>query len=837
MQDFFSGRSSGGSGAPNPQGSGSFSAFFSKIAGTAAALSVAALFFETSPEIKELAKTVLKYSVVTWGIFVLLPYIFQLIIRAPGEAKSRTTSILKTLLVAVAFPYVIRMLWQHRTTWKEGLNKIIREKLGLPAISSPPVIGLVPSEAGATATPPVGPTVPVGLEVLPAPLNMLPPNPSPYAQTHINEANAGERLSTAMQMAGFPVEGDVDIISIENGPTLQTISFRLPLKIQLSALIKKRDDLGNHFGHQKGFDIVSTEHQSSAAFVIPNNKRADVYVSDVARGFVEFSKHAELPMIIGKDIRGNPKFADIAKFPHLLVAGATGGGKSVGLNTGVSSLVSVRSPAEVRLLLIDPKRVELSVYNGLPHLIEPPITDFQRVPIALNKVIAEMEKRYEILEKAGVRNVKQYNKKMKDSGGKPLPYYVVVIDEYGDLMLVIGGDMEDAVTRLGQKARAAGIHIILTTQRPSVDVVTGVIKANLPSRMSFQMTSTQDFMTVMDTTGPKLLGRGDGMFMMNGAAMERFQSATIGSEEQSVTYVEDLVTYWKGQSRVQPPTVNLNKPGITPPVQLSGEGQLSLAFPELSAEDEPSSIIPLAEDEEQAARDEEIYRTAIEWAKNPEIVFSVSLLQRRCRIGYSCAARIVDRMEKEGLIGPYEAQRPGRQWLGGDTQPVSVTAEDPPPWDEQAFKPAPLLDEYARFCQVIKENGGFSMSIVQEQLSMDGETASRHVQRMIGEGLLGEFDSNLKKRPYLDPDQDDRKDAELLDRMKVYMCRTGSAKTSELRDIFQMRKEDILNLCKQLVEEGFLNDYTSKREGYTLAWTPEQREQFLKDRGAEEEEE
>ncbi|MGG1669995.1 FtsK/SpoIIIE domain-containing protein [Paenibacillus sp. NRS-1783] len=832
MQDFFSGRSSGGSGAPNPQGSGSFGAFFSKIAGTAAALSVAALFFETSPEIKELAKTVLKYSVVSWGIFVLLPYIFQLIIRAPGEAKSRTTSILKTLLVVVAFPYVIRMVWQHRKTWKEGIIKIIREKLGLPEINQVATTVSVPYKEMMNSSPLSAETITTaGTETLPMPLNLLPYNPNGVSESWINETNASDELRNAMQMAGFTVEDEVEIIAIENGPTLQTISFQLPPKVQFSALVRKRDDLGNHFGHQDGFDIVSTPYRSSAAFVIPNSEKADVYMRDVSVEFIEYAKKAALPIILGKDVKGKPKFADIAKFPHLLAAGATGGGKSVFLNTAITSLTSVRSPKEVRLLLVDPKLVELQIYAGLPHLLQAPITDHRRVPIALSKIVVEMEQRYEVLAKAGVRNIEEYNLKMSAIGGDKLPYILVIIDEYGDLMPVIGGEIEDSTVRLGQKARASGINIVLTTQRPSVDVVTGLIKSQLPSRMTFKMASSTDFRTVMDTTGPTLLGRGDGMFKMDGP-MERFQSATIGNGEQSTQYIKDLVTYWKGQSRAQPPAVNLNKPGITPPVKLSSEGQLSLEFPELNTGDVLALNPQLSEDEEQAARDEEIYRAAIGWAKDPEIVFSVSWLQRRCRIGYSWAARIIDRMEQEGLIGPYDAQNPGRRWLGGNPPSVSMAEGDPPPWDEQTPEPAPVFDEYARFCKVIKENGGFSMSIVQEHLGMDGETASRHVKRMIGDGLLGDFDSNLKKRPYLDPDQNDQndqKDIELLDRMKVYMCRTGSAKTNELRDVFQMRKEDILSLCKRLVEEGFLNDYTSKREGYTLAWSEEQRDQFLSD--------
>lgn len=826
MGDFIPGRSP--SDKPSPVGSSSFPVFCSKVAGVVVAVSVAALIFDAEPEIKEMAKIALKYAIVCWAIFAGIPYL----LRAPKEIMKRAGTILKYVLLTIAFPFAIRMILNNRAEWRSALSKFLQEKFGL-SLPDPPSVKVdtaQPEPTSGAAMPPSPAPSPLP-DVLPAPFNMLPYNPNPVAFSEINESNASERLSTAIQMAGLSVEGEIEVISIKNGPTLQTIAFRLPPKLQLSTLTRKRDDLGNHFGHQQGFDIVATEYQSSAAFVIPNKQRADVYVRDVAVDFLEYAKKAELPMILGKDTQGNPKFADIAKFPHLLVAGSTGSGKSVGLNTAISSLISVRSPDEVKLLLIDPKMVELSVYRGLPHLITPPITDFKRVIFYLHKAIAEMEKRYELFAAAGVRNLLQYNRKMEQTGGKKLPYHVIFIDEYGDLMLVIGTEVSEAVQRLGQKARAAGINMVLTTQRPSTDVVTGVIKANLPSRLAFRVSSTTDYYVIMDTTGPNLLGRGDGMFSLNGAPQERFQSATIGNEEESVKYAEDLVRYWKGRSGAMDP-VSLEKTDPERDYEAAVEengGQLALDLPELDDEDQ-----------EFDPADDELLPRAIELAKDPEIIFTVTLLQRKLRIGYTRAKRIVEYMEQQDWIGKHDPDRPGREWLGGDSD-ESVLGERADDSLDYAIQDQ-VLDEYGQFCRIIQEHGGFSMSLISKQLQLDASTAAKYVERMVKDGLLGEFDTGKGMRPYIGKLPIAAADSavqtdEQVEKIREYICRTRSAKTGEIRDLFQMRKEDVILIYKKLVEEGFLNEYTSKKEGYTIAWSDRQIEEYLQQKKHEEEEE
>lgn len=806
--------------APVQKSSSSFPAFCSKAAGAVIAISLGALIFDAEPAVKEMAKTALKYALVCWVVFAGIPYL----LGAPKEIMRKAGIFMKYAAMTVAFPFAIRMFLKNGAGWKQELLRILQEKFGMkvPAAITPSVDPVVIGSAGGDNARTVD--VPRPPDTLPAPFNKLPYNPRTNASSSINEMNAPERLSTAIQMAGLNVDGPIEVISIERGPTLQTIAFRLPPKLQLSVLMRKRDDLGNHFGHQKGFDIISTEHQSSAAFVIPNEQRADVYVRDIALEFLEYSKTAELPMILGKDSRGNPKFADVAKFPHLLSAGSTGSGKSVWLNTGISSLTSVRSPAEVEVLLIDPKMVELTVYRGLPHLIAPPITDARKVMYHLHKSIAVMEQRYSLFSKEGVRNLLQYNKKMAQNGGLKLPYQVIVIDEYGDLTLVLGGDLDDAVQRLGQKARAAGIHMILTTQRPSVDVVTGVIKANLPSRMTFRMASTTDFMTIMDTTGPNLLGRGDGMFSLNGSPQERFQSATIGDEEESVTYVVDLIKHWKSEHN--PPTRSVDpERDYEALVENSDSGQLSMDLPGM--EEEAPFIDP---------GHDELLPKAVELAKESDGSFCVSFLQRRLRLGYTRAARLVDYMEQQGWIEEFDSQRPGRAWIGGDVQ-LESHERSPNDEYEHGEGPSDEDDEYSRFCWVVQQHGGFSMAQISKQMQLDGSTVARYVEQMIKEGLLGDFDNQLKQRPYIGQDVTDKVDneslpnAELVGKVREYICRMRSAKTSEVRDMFQIRKEDLTPIYKQLVDEGFLNDLKSKKEGYTIAWTDQQIEEYLARQG------
>jgi DNA segregation ATPase FtsK/SpoIIIE-like protein len=313
--------------------------------------------------------------------------------------------------------------------------------------------------------------------------------------------------------------------------------------------VKKRDDLANHIGHDRSFAVTSSPFSSAAAFILPHTERAFVYMSDMAQDLKVFAQTAQLPMVFGKDMEGKPILVDLAKLPHLLVAGATGSGKSVFINGLLTSLASTRSPQQVQFLLIDPKMVEFTMYTGLPHLISPPVTDPKRAALTLKKLVVEMEKRYQRFAEAGVRNLLQYNRNHPQD---QMPYIVTVIDEYADLMVIARADVEETVQRLTQMGRAAGLHLILGTQRPSVDVVTGVIKSNLPSRVAFHLLSVYDFKTVMDTGGPHLLGGGDGICMLNGGGQKRFQSAAISADDDETTrYIEELKRYWRNELRLR----------------------------------------------------------------------------------------------------------------------------------------------------------------------------------------------------------------------------------------------------------------------------------------------
>ena len=366
---------------------------------------------------------------------------------------------------------------------------------------------------------------------------------------------------------------------------------------------------------------------------VPNRATSVVSFKDVMEH--QDKKDKEKPMVVplGKDVTGSTISANLAKMPHLLIAGSTGSGKSVAINTILASILMKDRPEEVKLVLIDPKMVELSVYNGVPHLLIPVVTDAKLAANALRKVVKEMERRYKLFAAGGVRNMTEYNQKVAENNEDktkpvmtPLPYILVVVDELSDLMMVGGHDVEGAIVRLGQMARAAGIHMILATQRPSVDVITGLIKANVPSRISFAVSSGVDSRTILDQTGAeKLLGRGDMLYMPIGASKpERVQGAYIASDE-----VERVIDWVKKQQEVDYDESMIPK---------KGENSITGS----SNNDEP---------------EDEFYSQAVDLVRRQQTA-SVSMLQRRFRIGYNRAARIVDEMEAKGIVGPSEGSKP-----------------------------------------------------------------------------------------------------------------------------------------------------------------------------------
>jgi S-DNA-T family DNA segregation ATPase FtsK/SpoIIIE len=361
---------------------------------------------------------------------------------------------------------------------------------------------------------------------------------------------------------------------------------------------------------------------------VPNQERATVTIHDII-GSDNFQRGSSfLTLCLGKDIFGNPVVTDLAKMPHLLVAGATGSGKSVSINTMIVSILYKASPADVKMLMIDPKLLELSAYAEIPHLISPVITGPKEASEALKKMVYEMERRYRLLAEKGARNIEGYNRQAAPE--ERLPYIVVFIDELADLMFTAPSDVENAIARLAQMARASGIHLILATQRPSVDVITGLIKANFPARISFRVTSKIDSRTILDAQGAEqLLGMGDMLFMLPGARITRIHGAYISDEE--VRAVTDFV---KSQG----------KPDYAP------FEEIVLAAAEEKGVSEP------------AERDE-MYQRVLDLAESAGEI-SISAIQRRLKIGFNRAARIMELLEEDGLVGPPRGAGKPRDFLG-----------------------------------------------------------------------------------------------------------------------------------------------------------------------------
>lgn len=417
------------------------------------------------------------------------------------------------------------------------------------------------------------------------------------------------------------------------GPTITRYEVQPAVGVKVSRIVNLADDLALALAAK---DIRIEAPIPGKPFIgieVPNRATSVVSFKDVMEHQDKKAKKVPMYVPLGKDVTGSIISANLTKMPHLLIAGSTGSGKSVAINTILASILMKARPEEVKLVLIDPKMVELSVYNGVPHLLIPVVTDAKLASNALRKVVKEMERRYKLFAAGGVRNMDEYNRKVAENNQdktkpamKPLPYILVVVDELSDLMMVGGHDVEGAIVRLGQMARAAGIHMILATQRPSVDVITGLIKANVPSRISFAVSSGVDSRTILDQTGAeKLLGRGDMLYMPIGASKpERVQGAYIASDE-----VECVIDWVKKQQKVDYDETMIPKKG------------------ESTSNDAGNNDEP----------EDEFYNQAVDLVRRQQTA-SVSMLQRRFRIGYNRAARIVDEMEAKGIVGPSEGSKP-----------------------------------------------------------------------------------------------------------------------------------------------------------------------------------
>lgn len=420
-------------------------------------------------------------------------------------------------------------------------------------------------------------------------------------------------------LASFGIEAKV--INVHRGPTITRFEIQPAAGVKVSRIVNLADDLALSLAATGVRIEAPIPGKSAIGLEIANKAKATVYLREVLETEEFLANPSRLAIALGKDIAGEPVIADLMEIPHLLIAGATGSGKSVCLNSIITSLLYKAKPNELKFLLIDPKVVELNVYNGLPHLLCPVVTDPRMAAQGLKNIVKEMEQRYQLFAAQGTRDIIRYNEQAEAKGEKPLPFIIVIIDELADLMMTAAAEVEDTICRIAQKSRAAGIHLIVATQRPSVDVITGVIKANITTRIAFAVSSQADSRTILDMGGAeKLLGRGDMLYLPVGAAKpRRLQSAYISDEE-----VEKVVAHVLGQAV---------------PV-------LRTDFLDTNALEDESQPLEMDELLPEAAR------MIVESGQA-----SISLLQRRLRIGYTRAARLIDDMEQLGVVGGFEGSK------------------------------------------------------------------------------------------------------------------------------------------------------------------------------------
>ncbi len=410
----------------------------------------------------------------------------------------------------------------------------------------------------------------------------------------------------------FGVEGEVKKVS--QGPVVTLYEFEPAPGVKVSKIINLSEDIARNTSSESA-RIATIPGSNTIGIELPKPQRENVFLSEIISDSNFKKKEIKLPIALGKSISGMPITGDLSTMPHLLIAGTTGSGKSVCINTIILSLLYKHSPEKCKFILIDPKMLELSTYEGIPHLLCPVITEAKRAASVLGWVVKEMENRYKLMTKVGVRNIDGYNEKHKLS----MPYIVVIVDEMSDLMLVAGKDIENYIQKLSQMARAAGIHIIMATQRPSVDVITGTIKANFPTRISFQVTSKIDSRTILGEQGAEqLLGKGDMLYMTSANRMTRIHAPFVSEEE-----IEKINNFLRNQA----------EPDYVDEI--------------LNFVDE-KEISSSTSDNENL---DELYATALEIVKS-ERKASTSFLQRKLQIGYNRAARIVDQMEANGEVSP-----------------------------------------------------------------------------------------------------------------------------------------------------------------------------------------
>ncbi|WP_442861933.1 DNA translocase FtsK [Campylobacter sp. P0085] len=440
----------------------------------------------------------------------------------------------------------------------------------------------------------------------------------PKRSKAINEVEIDQKIADLLdKLRRFKIDGDV--VRTYSGPVVTTFEFKPAAHVKVSKILTLQDDLAMALKAQTiriqapipGKDVVGIE--------IPNKNIETIYLKEILQSDIYKNAKSELTLALGKDIVGDPFITDLKKLPHLLIAGTTGSGKSVGINAMVLSLLYRNSPKTLRLIMIDPKMLEFSMYNDIPHLLTPVITEPKKAIAVLANLVAEMERRYKIMSQTRTKNIESYNEKMKKDGGETLPFIVVIIDELADLMMTSGKDVEFHIGRLAQMARASGIHLIVATQRPSVDVVTGLIKANLPSRISYRVGQKIDSKVILDQMGAEsLLGRGDMLFTPPGSPGVVRLHAPFASEEE----IDHIAEFLKAQE--------------------------SVVYENSFLKDDNASNSSIGE---FSGEIDELYDEAKEIVLSEEKT-SISYLQRRLKVGYNRAASIIEQLEQNGVLTP-----------------------------------------------------------------------------------------------------------------------------------------------------------------------------------------
>ena len=554
------------------------------------------------------------------------------------------------------------------------------DEAGQPVEDAPAMPGAPGATAGAAPTPqpaaqpaaaqpaaaprPAAPAKPKRPRKIKLPSLDILARPDPNQSHRLSDEQLQENaLQLAQVLEDFGVKGQ--IVNVCPGPVVTLYEFQPAPGIKSSRVIGLADDIARSMCAISA-RIAVVPGRNVIGIELPNDKRETVFLREMLESKGYRQSKFNLPLALGKNIAGEPVFADLARMPHLLIAGTTGSGKSVGINTFIMSLLYKYTPEHCRLIMIDPKMLELSIYDGIPHLLTPVVTDPRKAVVALKWAVREMEDRYQKMAMLGVRNIDGYNAKVGEAVKKgetitrtvqtgfdpntgepmfeeeeldlkPLPFIVVIIDEMADLMMVAGKDIEGAVQRLAQMARAAGIHVIMATQRPSVDVITGTIKANFPTRISFQVTSKIDSRTILGEQGAEqLLGQGDMLYMAGGGRIVRLHGPFVSDEE-----VEHVVSFLKKQA---------------PPEYVEA----------VTSEEEEAPAATLGENGAVGATGDDLYDRAVQVVLRDRKV-STSYIQRRLQIGYNKAATLIERMEAEGLISAPNSKGRREVLVGGDS--------------------------------------------------------------------------------------------------------------------------------------------------------------------------